>query len=185
MEYIINNKIACKCNRGYKGKYCKNSICQNDCNGNGYCVGRGACVCNSIYKGKLCDEYLCSENTVNPCVNGGICFQANNSIKCQCPFVYIYGKFCQILSCGKKCKNGKCIFSINYGTYKCVCTGHWYGPSCGIQFIIILGLLDVDHLTRRQYIVIVPSNILLASIDITFLIVIAYIYRKLNIANNC
>ncbi|KAF0985983.1 hypothetical protein HZS_5290 [Henneguya salminicola] len=68
---IINNKINCNCNKGYKGKYCTNLICPNDCNGNGYCIHPGACVCNYNYFGKFCDEYPCSENVVNRCQNGG------------------------------------------------------------------------------------------------------------------
>ncbi|KAF0993241.1 hypothetical protein HZS_4103 [Henneguya salminicola] len=132
---IANKKIFCKCNKGYKGKHCENLICRNDCNGNGYCLNKETYACKSIYKGELCNEYPCSENIINPCANGGICYQTNNSIKCFCPFGYINGKYCQTLSCGKKCKNGKCIFSINDGTYRCVCIGRWYGSDCGIHIL--------------------------------------------------
>ncbi|KAF0992902.1 hypothetical protein HZS_5070 [Henneguya salminicola] len=176
MEFIINNKINCKCNNGYKGKYCQIAICRKDCNGNGYCVSKEACACYSIYKGKLCNEYPCSENIVNPCVNGGICYQTNNSIKCNCPFRYTNGKYCQTLSCGKKCKNGKCIFIINDEAFRCLCKSGWYGPACGI--------LRVDHTRRHQFIVMIAFNLLLALIDIFCTLVIAYIYLKLNKANN-
>ncbi|KAF0986211.1 hypothetical protein HZS_7046, partial [Henneguya salminicola] len=173
---IISNHIKCKCYEGYNGKYCKNTICQNNCNGNGYCINKKACSCNSIYRGKLCNEYPCSKNIINPCVNAGICYQTNNSIKCYCPFGDITGKFCQTLSCGKKCINGKCIFSIKDKALKCICSGSWSGSACGI--------LDVDHATIGFYILMVEFNVLLLFLDITFIILISCIYRKLNAAYN-
>ncbi|KAF0991826.1 hypothetical protein HZS_2921 [Henneguya salminicola] len=175
---IINNKINCKCNMGYKGKFCKNLICRNDCNGNGYCISQGACACNSIYKGKLCNEYPCSENIVNPCKNGGICFHTNNSIKCYCPFEYINGKHCQTLSCGKKCQNGQCIFLKNEWTYKFLCSGGWYGPKCSIWYFIILGIFDVDRKGRNEYFQFLYFNVSQALIAIFLLFNIQYVYRR-------
>ncbi|KAF0988098.1 hypothetical protein HZS_882 [Henneguya salminicola] len=67
---VINNNIRCKCKEGYKGKYCKEFNCPNNCNGNGYCVSAKTCVCNSRYIGKLCEEYPCSETIMNPCMIG-------------------------------------------------------------------------------------------------------------------
>ncbi|KAF0991849.1 hypothetical protein HZS_516 [Henneguya salminicola] len=165
-----NNKTYCKCNRAYNGKYCENLICLNDCNGNGYCINQGECACNSIYKGKLCDEYPCSINIVNPCKNGGICYQANNSIKCYCPVEKIHGKYCHILSCGKICRNGKCIFSLNELIFKCLCTDGWYGIACSIP--------DVFLKRRLHKVQMVILIVLLVSINMCFLIFVRYIHRR-------
>ncbi|KAF0988012.1 hypothetical protein HZS_7268 [Henneguya salminicola] len=98
---IINSKIKCKCNVGYKGKYCNNLSCPNDCNGNGNCVSPGVCLTHAKMEAIRKFYYL------------GICRHTNNSIQCDCPHDKITGKYCQILYCGKKCLNGKCIFLKN------------------------------------------------------------------------
>jgi hypothetical protein len=46
----------CKCNIGYTGYYCHKHSCQNNCNGNGTCVGPETCLCKGYTFGKECEK---------------------------------------------------------------------------------------------------------------------------------
>ncbi|KAF0993416.1 hypothetical protein HZS_2348 [Henneguya salminicola] len=69
--FIHDNKITCKCQPWYKGKYCEQFYCQDNCNQNGYCVSPNKCSCYNPYRGQYCSEYPCSFEHKNECKNDG------------------------------------------------------------------------------------------------------------------
>ncbi|KAF0993104.1 hypothetical protein HZS_5921 [Henneguya salminicola] len=160
MEFIKNNKFNCKCNEGYKGKYCKKMICPNDCNGNGHCIKPKTCACNSIYKGKFCEEYPCSENIVNPCV-----FAINRIIQSNALALLIILRE-NTVRYYFVAKNAR----MESGIYKCLCMDGWYGQACSILY--------VDYNKTHKYFQIVTFNVLIVSLLISLLFLINYNYQR-------
>lgn len=81
---------SCNCPRGFTGKRCEVSLCQNLClNGDCYMssIGKPICRCDEGFIGNRCQKYKCD----GYCLNDGECsFHSPMNIpRCQCPDGFI------------------------------------------------------------------------------------------------
>ncbi|KAF0993020.1 hypothetical protein HZS_5853 [Henneguya salminicola] len=130
--FIYNNKLKCKCQPWYRGKYCENFYCQNNCNQNGYCVSPNKCSCYHPYRGEYCYEYPCSFKQVNDCKNDGLCYHFNNTHKCYCSNSIYHGKNCDVVTCAGTCAQGKCVYIPNKKISFCMCLELAAGKKCTV-----------------------------------------------------
>ncbi|KAF0987053.1 hypothetical protein HZS_8090 [Henneguya salminicola] len=131
--FIYNNKLKCKCQPWYRGKYCEKFYCQNNCNQNGYCVSQNKCSCYNPYRGEYCNEYPCSFNHNYDCKNDGLCYHFNNTHKCYCSTSIYQGKKCNVVTCVGMCAQGKCVYIPNKKISFCMCFELFKGNKCNIM----------------------------------------------------
>ncbi|XP_039615423.1 fibrillin-2 isoform X1 [Polypterus senegalus] len=70
----ICSEEQCKCQKGYTGTYCSQSICDNDCQNGGRCVGPNRCACIYGFTGPQCER----DYRTGPCFT-----YINNNEMCQ------------------------------------------------------------------------------------------------------
>ncbi|CAH1102545.1 unnamed protein product [Psylliodes chrysocephalus] len=81
----IINETFCQCKRGYRGKYCDISVCNDDYCVGGSCyissLGKATCHCDEGYKGSRCQKHICD----GYCLNEGHCtINSSRNPKCSC-----------------------------------------------------------------------------------------------------
>ncbi|XP_050443334.1 teneurin-m isoform X2 [Adelges cooleyi] len=109
----------CKCNPGFGGDDCSDSVCPVLCSQRGEYIN-GECQCNPGWKGKECNMRH-DECEVPDCNGHGYCTNG----KCMCALGF-KGKFCSEVDCANpNCSgHGVCV----EGT--CICKKGWKGASC-------------------------------------------------------
>lgn len=148
---------TCPCPNGYTGNFCEKfvgSCSPNPCLNGGKCnhvSNRYArapfydssshhyyCSCPPNYSGYFCQNKI-EGCKVNPCRNGGICYEnINGQPTCKCPGQFT-GNNCEtfIGECGKNpCLNGgSCVFTNStYEAFYCVCRESYTGRNCEYPF---------------------------------------------------
>ncbi|XP_070554791.1 sushi, von Willebrand factor type A, EGF and pentraxin domain-containing protein 1-like [Ptychodera flava] len=91
------------------------------------------CVCNNGYSGQFCEipPDHCADN---PCQNGGLCGQGDESAVCSCPSGFS-GLFCEIdmNECqSSPCMNGA-ICEDGEDSYQCNCAAGFAGHDCDVN----------------------------------------------------
>lgn len=61
----------------------------------------------------------------NPCMNGGVCYEKNDVVRCNCSSGYT-GKNCSVLNKCGSCKNGTCVLDGKQTTKYCKCNDGLY-----------------------------------------------------------
>ncbi|XP_034946583.1 teneurin-m isoform X3 [Chelonus insularis] len=109
----------CKCNPGFGGEDCSDSVCPVLCSSRGEYIN-GECQCNPGWKGKEC-SLRHDECEVPDCNGHGHCTNG----KCNCVRGY-KGKFCEEQDCPHPTCSGHGFCAE--GT--CICKKGWKGPDC-------------------------------------------------------
>ena len=144
-ECISVNGISfyCKpCPEGYRGLRCEEkAFCEllKPCSFLGDTVGNCTetsdgytCDCGDGKQRSDCDlKKTCDDIE---CLNDGICVEAKEGVRCECPDIFT-GKFCQNIldNCLPKspCLNGgECISETRIGEYFCICPQEFTGKHC-------------------------------------------------------
>ena len=147
---------TCKCDQGWKGKFCKDVDCpgEPDCSGRGACISvpnsLPVCSCNSGFSGANCSQLVCPGEPA--CSDRGKCVLSNNRPTCLCDHGFD-GDSCQRCKinfaepfcdkcidnyigfktdCSVRCVHGS---ASTLGGKVCICHnnntfGHWNGTTC-------------------------------------------------------
>lgn len=142
-----DNGFNCSCLNGYTGETCNISVHTHKCLNGGVkkvtLHGTEMCICTQGFSGTMCQYH---DNNINPCTPDncihGSCIVTDDVYICQCGEGFT-GKHCDqpdYCMLGY-CMNGAtCIYNDDH-TFKCLCTGSFYGEFCTIPKISIYNMM--------------------------------------------
>jgi hypothetical protein len=117
----------CNCATGYRGGFCDEPICLNNCTGRGTCSNPNNCTCIAMWSGEDCSVPDCP--TACTRYNNGGCTTPND---CVCNSGWT-GENCETPICNPDCNNYNGICAL---PDTCRCVIGWNGTICDVPVCV-------------------------------------------------